>query len=959
MPINIKTASFATSNSVKLKYHQHDFGQKIKLFGDHILAGIPCQWHYFGVDGVDSRMIEDVDGDLLVGVPSNALAHAGIAMGYIYVYDATSGTTAYTIEVEIAARPSTDDDNSEDEVGYIGQQVALVNSYVEQIEDVIETEAERVTAESDRVTAESGRVSAEDLRVIAESNRATAENSRASAETSRGTAESIRVTSEDARVSAETGRAYAEIERVSDEAGRVDAEATREENETARQGAEQLRATLDISVGTVETLEPESLVTVELVKDENSYEYMLNVGIPQGEKGDKGDKGDIGETGPIGNTGPKGDKGDPGDVQLGETSTTAYRGDRGKSAYDFSQSHNTANNAHADVRAKIDMPFVNLIKNGGMLDGINFWSTGTAVSVLSIVGGWLRAAHPDKAYVGQWGGWNLAAGTKIYLRFKGRASKAGNVTCALAHTSPNFTTITTAGQQTLAFTTAEAKYSHIFTAGNDATGGFRLNTTTFATSGDYIEIKHAVAMIIPAKYNYLTLAIIDELIDRIPDNWWDGEYDIASIVNLLVKKAADNQLTNKYAVEFTAIHSVVDINGVSRPLSLIATKVDNTGVFKKTVGYLYLCEVTQKLYYSAGKWDNPKYLCDWNMTISGGKNCEVYVATITPTGDIIFAIDPKASLTRANPIVYKNGDYNNPVVVNIDGGIFAWLLNSSIEHHPTGGYFLFGEYRVWDINDTGTLLHIWKVEYPYFNVANWSILATYYHSHYQAVGTSPDPTREIGHFHTMHYDIVSGRWIASTGDVTAQCRVFMSSDDGVTWVDQNLGGGQAVRYTNLVMLNDYVYYQTDSTLTNHALYRVPRVGGVPDFANKVKLTQLSGTGEAGYRTAYLRDINCLLFLDRPEPRNDGITDLYLYDLATNKLIKLGTYNQIAGSVDFDADGRFGFPVRIVTDIQSQHEDGIIIGTTSTYKPLLVDIMGNTASSLINALKIRVTKTNLE
>ena len=102
---------------------QYDYGVSLAIAGDYITAGMPCQWHYTGVDGVDSRTIT-ADGDTLyVAVPDAALQQAETITGYIYVHDADSGRTRYTITIEIVARPVTDDTPSADETTYIGELV--------------------------------------------------------------------------------------------------------------------------------------------------------------------------------------------------------------------------------------------------------------------------------------------------------------------------------------------------------------------------------------------------------------------------------------------------------------------------------------------------------------------------------------------------------------------------------------------------------------------------------------------------------------------------------------------------------------------------------------------------------------------------------------------------------------------------------------------------------------------
>ena len=102
---------------------QHDYGVSLAIAGDYITAGMPCQWHYTGVTGVDSRTITDDNGTLYVAVPDAALAQPDTVTGYIYVHDETTGRTRYIITIEIVARPVTDDTPSADEVTYIGELV--------------------------------------------------------------------------------------------------------------------------------------------------------------------------------------------------------------------------------------------------------------------------------------------------------------------------------------------------------------------------------------------------------------------------------------------------------------------------------------------------------------------------------------------------------------------------------------------------------------------------------------------------------------------------------------------------------------------------------------------------------------------------------------------------------------------------------------------------------------------
>jgi hypothetical protein len=500
---------------------------------------------------------------------------------------------------------------------------------------------------------------------------------------------------------------------------------------------------------------------------------------------------------------------------------------------------------------------------------------------------------------------------------------------------------------------------HIYTKGNH--NRFILYGSAADTTGTPMTIIYqnpSVSADQTYTYTNTTFAFLWVLVAYDYNNYFTADlYVYKNNVEAALELYLKEKRPAKYRAEFQTVTLKTAINGTNVMLSLIATKRDNTRVLSEDVGYLYLDEAANKLYYSSPKYDNPEYLCDWDKTLAGDLDCKLFNATITPEGDIIFVRNPKSMTTRTNPIVYKRGDYGNPVVVDLSGDtqVFGWIMDASIDHHPTGGYFMFGEYRLWDVAATGTELYIWKVVSPYYNAANWTRVKTVLHSHYNAVGTTAQPTNEIAHFHTMHYDLTSNSWIASTGDVTTQVRVYNGGADGTTWTDQNLGGGQSVRFVGMVTTKDYAYYQCDSGEYNHVLYRVPRTAGALMFANRTLLTPLSNTGEAGYRIALMRDPYGLLMIDRAEPRTDGYTSMYFYSLDDNKLYNIGTYTVIADADDYDDTNRYGFPPLVVSRNQSPYEDGIICGTTTNYKPLLVDILGNKDGHIIGVIKVKVVR----
>jgi hypothetical protein len=109
-------------NIAEVRLWQFDYGVRLQLPSvENITAGMPCQWHYTGVEGVDSRTITEENGTLYVVVPDAPLQQAKPFTGYIYIHDATSGRTRYAINVTIRERAEPTETQSLDEETYIGQ----------------------------------------------------------------------------------------------------------------------------------------------------------------------------------------------------------------------------------------------------------------------------------------------------------------------------------------------------------------------------------------------------------------------------------------------------------------------------------------------------------------------------------------------------------------------------------------------------------------------------------------------------------------------------------------------------------------------------------------------------------------------------------------------------------------------------------------------------------------------
>lgn len=604
----------------------------------------------------------------------------------------------------------------------------------------------------------------------------------------------------------------------------------------------------------------------------------------------------------------------------------------------------------------------NLIINGDFSDGTTSWSSGPVANIKSVVDGYFHSEAPDKPYIAQWGNWQKPIGTKFYVRFNGKASKNGVVNLGLSKGS-YFSSIDTANSVNFSLATTDSVFSAIITNGI-VVGGLRFNTTTFGTAGDYIEVKNVLLIDLTETFgvgNEPTLSDMDKIMSYIEDGWFDHDYNLAKNKFLFdfIRYKFEGDIDRDYIanIEMSGLSTAPNIN--SNNLMLVAIKhINIAGYDPKYVGYLYLDETTQKLYYSDKRYDNPTYLCDWNTALAatvwaGHGNCEYWQGFITPDGDLLFFRTPSSTLDRGNPIIYPAGDYANPIVIDFGAGTAPLsAINPGIDFDPANNFFIYGEYRGWDLADDDTPIYLWKVVKPYSNPANWSIIATYYVRHYE----SPEgahPGLEISHFHTVNYDTYSGAWIATTGDGADRCKIIMSIDDGVNWTIEATGS-TTYRTVGLIFTPDAVYWGTDQSGTNHKVFKVTRdVNNYPDFTTMIELATLH-SGQATYGTTLVRNPYGLLFIDRAEPRYDEMLDLQFYSLDDNKLYTLGIYDRLPGADAVESEGRHGWG-EVMTYYQSSYEDGIVTGSRSARKPVTLEILENDVNNLIGNTKIVVKR----
>lgn len=428
----------------------------------------------------------------------------------------------------------------------------------------------------------------------------------------------------------------------------------------------------------------------------------------------------------------------------------------------------------------------------------------------------------------------------------------------------------------------------------------------------------------------------------------------------------------KFVAEFTTARLPRELgDSNNRNLSLIAKKTIQEGdTPPDTVGYLYLDENTQKVYYSAGIFNKPEYLFDWDLELSGGTECQYYNAIITPAGDIIFM----RNRMRQNPIIYPADNYNEPYLIDFGNNLkpYAPETDTGYEFHPSGDYFILGEYTNHKIEDeeNNDPRIIWKVTKPFDNPDNWQIKHSFKHVYFSSP-VSDEPDREIGHIHTVVRDFYTGVWYCSTGDIDRHCRVWESIDEGETWHEvakdkvalssdgtwkEVVSSGQAWRAFGMIFTKDAAYWGTDAHGINvHALYKVDRnpETGLLDFSTITFLANLDltqGQPQPTYNTCYMRDPHGLLFLDRAEPRSDHKLDLLFWSFKYNELFKLGTYNRIPNE---SANNRSGWGNQAVTQYQPTAEDGIILGAGSHIRRNKMDVLNNRITNRVGNMKIRI------
>ena len=385
--------------------------------------------------------------------------------------------------------------------------------------------------------------------------------------------------------------------------------------------------------------------------------------------------------------------------------------------------------------------------------------------------------------------------------------------------------------------------------------------------------------------------------------------------------------------------------------ALYAVRQDNTPLGGVTTGYLY--RVGNEYHYSAATASSLSKLFDWEASLaSQGKDPSWYLPTIAPDGTVIFiwrgnfvherSGEAGDSQPRENPIVYPAGDYENPVEVDVEGDKpTAPLNNVGLDWHPSG-YLVFAEYNR-PVHAKG---YIWKVTAPYTSPASWSRV------HEEIVDDQDTTTGVIKHFHTANYDPFSDAWLASSGDVGQQTKVYLSVDGAETWTVEGQGDGEGgerpFRLLNFVSAQDYVWWATDNTVMN-GLYRIARTNGVPDFGTMEMHRRLLD-GQAPYCGSLVSDPAGILILSRVEvyPTHRTSLAVQFYDFTQERVITVCEIEPIATQ-----GSAYGFRCEATPLYPNPDEERMVVGFDYYQNNLAV--LDNTVENRIKTLTLEVAR----
>lgn len=353
-------------------------------------------------------------------------------------------------------------------------------------------------------------------------------------------------------------------------------------------------------------------------------------------------------------------------------------------------------------------------------------------------------------------------------------------------------------------------------------------------------------------------------------------------------------------------------------LALVACREKyESGKMIKTLGYLYRTVVApHKLYYASGRPENIRFLCDWNMTLAeqnvavGRATPNYYSYAVTDEGDIVCVYKGEIVSTypRANPIVYPHDDLEHPVIVDLSAKTAkptAWISNCGMFTAP--GEMWFGEY----IRDQHAYAYVWKVEAPYTDSSNWTIMKEFERDDVSNPSMIPG---KIEHIHHVAKDPFTGIIYVTTGDHYAESGIYYYKDS--EWGILREADESVCRQLNFIFTPTYIYWASDA----HVQYN-PDSGEMEEGAHRFFRATRNENGlidldtldiysfddllsaTVTYHVCYIENPHCILILDRHESNSALCTIPFkVWNIDKERLEIAGTFT----NVEFSENSIFGF-----------------------------------------------------
>ncbi len=130
---------------------------------------------------------------------------------------------------------------------------------------------------------------------------------------------------------------------------------------------------------------------------------------------------------------------------------------------------------------------------------------------------------------------------------------------------------------------------------------------------------------------------------------------------------------------------------------------------------------------------------------------------------------------------------------------------------------------------------------------------------------------QVRHLHTVQPDpFFPHHWYLSSGDHPSQSRVWLSKDDGKSWVevtDPHSAGFRRHslhRYTSIVFTKDYLYWATDDLVGVEQAQVVRAKRGEP-----LAVEVIGAAGDECMRNAIVTDWGLLLISEAKNPKSPG------------------------------------------------------------------------------------------